>query len=331
MIYLFSINKLVLMDNLSNNVRSLKNMKYKIIKINILKEDIDNKDLKIKLNIIQESDNKQSTGLKRNTLDKYYTNSSIVDMFCSKISDKLDINNESDLIIEPSAGNGAFINNIKQLTKNYKFYDISPDNSEIVKQDYLKLDYKQFKHFNKIHIIGNPPFGRQSTHAIKFIKASCKFCNSISFILPKSFKKDSLKKHFPVKFHLIHEDDLPNNSFNVNGVIYDVPCVMQIWVKKDINREVPKKPKPINFKFVKKDEEPDIAFRRVGVYAGKIHTDIEISSSQSHYYIKFSIDITEDTMNKLKNITFDCKNNTVGPKSISKPELIKKFNNILAI
>ena len=61
MIYLFSINKLVLMDNLSYNGRSLKNMKYKIIKINILKEDIDNKDLKIKLNIIQESDNKQST------------------------------------------------------------------------------------------------------------------------------------------------------------------------------------------------------------------------------------------------------------------------------
>ena len=48
MIYLFSINKLVLMDNLSNNGRSLKNMKYKIIKINILKEDIDNKELKIK-------------------------------------------------------------------------------------------------------------------------------------------------------------------------------------------------------------------------------------------------------------------------------------------
>ena len=99
MIYLFSINKLVLMDNLSYNGRSLKNMKYKIIKINILKEDIDNKDLKIKLNIIQESDNKQSTGLKRNTLDKYYTNSSIVDMFCSKISDKLDINNESGFLL----------------------------------------------------------------------------------------------------------------------------------------------------------------------------------------------------------------------------------------
>ena len=157
-----------------------------------------------------------------------------------------------------------------------------------------------------------------------------KFCNSISFILPKSFKKDSLKKHFPLKFHLIYEEDLPNNSFNVNGEIYDVPCVMQIWIKRDYNRVLPKKPKPINFQFVKKDGNPDIAFRRVGVYAGKIHTEIETCSSQSHYYIKFSINISEDTMNKLKNIEFNCKNNTVGPKSISKPELIRKFNDILS-
>ena len=129
-------------------------------------------------------------------------------------------------------------------------------------------------------------------------------------------------------FHLVHEEDLPNNSFNVNGVIYDVPCVMQIWVKKDSNRIVPKRPKPINFKFVKKDSNPDIAFRRVGVYAGKIHTDIETSSSQSHYYIKFSIEINEDIMNKLKNIAFDCKNNTVGPKSISKQEFTREINKL---
>ena len=35
--------------------------------------------------------------------------------------------------------------------------------------------------------------------AIKFIKKSCEFCDSVSFILPKSFKKDSLKKTFPLK------------------------------------------------------------------------------------------------------------------------------------
>ncbi len=37
-----------------------------------------------------------------------------------------------DLIVEPSAGNGAFISGIKALTNNYRFYDIEPDNDEII-------------------------------------------------------------------------------------------------------------------------------------------------------------------------------------------------------
>lgn len=36
----------------------------------------------------------------------------------------------------------------------------------------------------------------------------------------------------------------------------------------------------------------------------------------------------DENMEKLKNIKFET-NNTVGPKSISKQELIKEFNNFL--
>ena len=130
----------------------------------------------------------QKKGLKRDCIDKYYTNDEIVELCIYNIKKYLTID-DNDLIIEPSAGNGSFINHIKSLTDNYKFYDIEPENDEIIKQDYLILDINEFKKFNKIHIIGNPPFGRQSSLAIKFIKKSCEFCYSISFILPRSFKK----------------------------------------------------------------------------------------------------------------------------------------------
>lgn len=140
--------------------------------------------------------------------------------------------NTDDLIVEPSAGNGSFITGIKSLTSNFKFYDLEPDNTEIIKQDYLLYDYGIIKNaFSKIHIISNPPFGRQSSFAIKFIKKSCEFCDSVSFILPKSFKKDSLKKTFPLNFHLIFEIDLPYKSFLVDGVEHNVPCIFQIWEK----------------------------------------------------------------------------------------------------
>ena len=271
----------------------------------------------------------QTKGLKRNVIDKFYTKKETVDYIIKMFKEHILINND-DLIIEPSAGNGAFVDAIKSLTSNYEFYDLEPEHDEIVKQDYLLYNaYKNENAYKNIHILGNPPFGRQSSLAIKFIKKSCEFCTSISFILPRSFKKDSLKKTFPLNFHLLFEIDLPENSFLVNAKEHDVPCIFQIWEKKTTNRVVNEKLEPVNFMFVEKTENPDISFRRVGVNAGTIDKKIDEKSIQSHYFIKFinGKSIT-DNINKLSTITYDF-NNTVGPKSISKQELIFKFNPLL--
>ena len=132
---------------------------------------------------------KQTKGLKRNSIDKFYTKKDIAEKCTNLMSEYLTIS-KNDLIIEPSAGNGSFIPYIKKIVNNYMFYDIEPDNEEVIKQDYLKLDYTLLKKNNKtIHLIGNPPFGRQSSTTIKFVKKSCEYCDSISFILPRSFKK----------------------------------------------------------------------------------------------------------------------------------------------
>jgi hypothetical protein len=265
----------------------------------------------------------QQIGLNRNTIDKFYTKNEIVELCINLIIKNIDISKENDLIIEPSAGNGSFINKIKSLSNNYKFYDIEPNHNEIEKLDFLTFDINNINN-NNIHIIGNPPFGRQSSLVIKFIKIFCKFANSISIILPKSFKKESLKKYFGLNYHLINEIDLPENSFVVNDKEHNVPCIFQIWLLKPFMREIITKIEPINFKFVKKNNKPDISFRRVGVNAGNISIDIDNKNIQTHYFIKFINNLTiEENIEKLKSIKFDF-NNTVGPKSISKYELIKK-------
>ena len=271
----------------------------------------------------------QKKWLKRNTIDKYYTKPDIVEQCINLIKQYLVIS-KNDLIIEPSAGNGAFISNIKKLSNHFKFYDLEPENDDIIKQNFLEFDYNDIKtKYKKIHIIGNPPFGRQASLAIKFIKRCCEFSNTISFILPKSFKKDSMKKHFSNNFHLIFEVDLSEKSFLVNGIECDVPCIFQIWESKTELRAKVKKIDPLNFKFVDKESSPDISFRRVGVNAGTIMTEIDDKSPQSHYFIKFTNNnMIDDNIKKLKSITFEF-NNTVGPKSISKPELIKEFNRLL--
>ena len=125
------------------------------------------------------------TGLKRDTTDKYYTSSKAVSFCISHLQSHIQIGSD-DVCIEPSAGNGSFVHGIKSTFPHYKFYDLEPDHDEVEKQDYLALQVVQPVH-GSVHVVGNPPFGRQSSLAIKFIKKSAEYCDSISFILPKSF------------------------------------------------------------------------------------------------------------------------------------------------
>lgn len=271
----------------------------------------------------------QKKGLHRNTIDKFYTKDIIVETCLNYVKKFLEITID-DVIIEPSAGNGSFISGIKLLSNNYLFYDLQPNHHEIIKQDYLLFNPDTIKNmYNKIHIIGNPPFGRQSSLAIKFIKKSCEFGDSVSFILAKSFKKDSLKRAFALDFHLMFEIDLPEKSFLVEGVEHDVPCIFQIWKKLNYNRDSITKIEPYGFIFVDKTQNPDISFRRVGVNAGKIDINILDKSTQSHYFLKFTNGkCITDNINKISTINYNF-NNTVGPKSISKQELITLFNPLL--
>jgi len=278
------------------------------------------------------------TGLHRVQTDKFYTNPSVVKICMEYIRSTIFIQKE-DIIIEPSAGNGAFMSEIEELSNHNFFYDIEPDHPKIFQTDFLEVDLDVLREFvdgenvRKMHFIGNPPFGRQSCMAFLFIKKCVKYADTISFILPKSFKKESMQRHFPENFHLVFEADLLENAFLINGKVHDVPCVFQIWEKKTTERNMSAKIEPAGFVFQKKLEfpTPDISFRRVGVNAGMIDLEWQEKSIQSHYFIRFTngLDIIENIQRvRMANFLF---NNTVGPKSISKPELIQEWNRCLHI
>jgi predicted RNA methylase len=271
------------------------------------------------------------TGLLRNTIDKYYTKPEIAALCLEHVKRVLNPSYTNDCIIEPSAGNGVFIPGIQQLVQRSRFYDLHPENPDIVQQDYLLLAPEEGSppggEGGRVHVIGNPPFGRQSSMAIKFIKKSAEFCDTISFILPKSFRKDSMKRAFPRIFHLLFECDIPQNSFLVDGQEHDVPCIFQIWERLAHERALTEKCVPAGFEFVAKTDQPDISFRRVGMNAGAIDVACSEKSEQSHYFIRFD---DRADLEIILNAVFEYDfNNTVGPRSISKQELIAKFNAVL--
>ena len=242
---------------------------------------------------------------RKEPFDKFYTKGVIVDECLSHI----DLS-KYNTIIEPSAGNGSFSSKIDGCIA----YDIMPQHQSIIKQNFLDLNVT---YNDPILVIGNPPFGRQNNLSLQFFtKCSMMNVDTIAFILPKSYKKISVHDKIPLNYHLTISVDLPFNSFLLNGDEYDVPCVFQIWDKKNEWRTKSIKLSPTTFRFVKKDENPDFSFRRVGVNAGRVDEDTD-KSIQSHYFIKGDI-------NRFKNIKWD-DDNTVGPKSISKQEIIKRI------
>ena len=97
-------------------------------------------------------------------LDKYYTPSDLANKLIEETYRVVDKTNITE-IIEPSAGNGAFSNQIKGCVA----YDISPDGVGIIKQDFLEL---KIPHKRGRLIIGNPPFGNRMSMAQKFFKKS---------------------------------------------------------------------------------------------------------------------------------------------------------------
>ena len=292
-------------------------------------------------------------GKNRTVTDQFYTKTDVslkcIEVFLEHIKV-----NDKDILIEPSAGTGSFSNYFKQNEYNIHAFDIEPKQDYIKESDFLELDTSDFKNKN-VHCIGNPPFGKQSSLAKKFIKKNATFCNTISFILPKSFRKNSYQKCFPLNFHLVKEVDLDKNSFVIDGKTHNVPCVFQIWVKKDEDRYIEPIHKENGFNFVKKPiikdleineegkptkrenifvEEPDFGILRAGggKKCGRISRDYKDGIGcypEAWLFIKLDEKYDKNKFfQEYQKIDWNDDSN-VGARSIDKQRFTKGINRVL--
>ena len=270
----------------------------------------------------------QDTGkFRTNTKDQYYTKLSVakdcVECILAKCADASQYQ-----WIEPSAGNGSFLKALPSSIQRLGI-DLDPKMDCILKGDFLAWEPSSE---SKRVFFGNPPFGKQGSLAKSFIQHSAKYAELIAFILPKSFVKPSMSRAFPSKFHCILEKELPKDSFEVNQVAYDVPCVFQIWQRRANDRPKSELIKETGFKYVKSTEPYDIAFRRVGGKAGTCFLKGSGEFSvQSHYFLKLDnqyIMNTQKIIEAVNKHTFP--SNTVGPRSLSKSEANEVLNRIIS-
>lgn len=262
-----------------------------------------------------------------NGLDQFYTKPKIALKCYDKLKELIDIN-EFDIHLEPSAGDGSFF---KIMDEHKKIgLDIEPKQKEITNMNFF--DFKPKKD-NKYLVVGNPPFGKISSLAIKFFNKSSEFANCIAFIIPRTFKRVSVQNKLNLNFKLIYNEDLPLTPCCFTPKM-TAKCCFQVWIKTKEKRKIITYDKTHkDFVFLKfgpkdKNNQPtppknsDFALKAYGSNCGEIKDkNLDILRPKSWHWIKSKIDINllKERFNKLD---YSISKDTVRQDSLGQQELI---------
>jgi hypothetical protein len=164
--------------------------------------------------------------------DQFFTPSVIVERCWNKFKEIVD--SDEYIFIEPSAGDGSFLDVLPQDTLAF---DIEPRDSRITKQDYLY--WKPVDLTKKYIVFGNPPFGLRGHLALEFIKHSYEFADYVCFILPQLFESDG--KGSPRKrvkgYNLLYSEKVTGQFYTPESTNIEINGVFQIWSKYKTNEE----------------------------------------------------------------------------------------------
>lgn len=260
-------------------------------------------------------------------LDQFYTNPDVALLCYTKLVERVDIESY-DIHLEPSAGAGSFLT-LMDNTKKVGL-DIDPKLDEIHKMNFF--DYTP--ELDKTYLVlGNPPFGRVSSLAVKFFNKSAEFANCIAFIIPRTFKRVSIQNKLDFNFKLIYNRDLPINPCCFTPKM-TAKCCFQVWIRTTSKRaKILYDKTHTDFQFLKhgpKDinnqptppNNSDFAIKAYGANCGVI-VDIKLEERRpkSWHWLKSNIDIVT-LKNRFQQLDYSMSKDTVRQDSLGQKELI---------
>lgn len=265
-----------------------------------------------------------------NALDKFYTVPKTVEKCLATIAQHYPWG-EWRLIVEPSAGNGSFLTRIPSRKKIG--IDISPEHEDIIQQDFLT--YVPPEGGGKILVVGNPPFGRVSSLAIKFFNHASTWADVIAFIVPRTFRRISVHAKLNRQFHLIMDEEIPMKPCSFEPPMM-AKCCFQIWEKRGDFRPVTELSMicrdwdflPFGPKDDRNQPTPpkgaDFAVRAYGANCGQIMTDgLGRLRPKSWHWIKIISNINKEILiDRLRSLDYSISQDTARQNSIGKGELV---------
>ena len=265
------------------------------------------------------------------SLDQFYTKDDVAAHCYHSLEKFLDVNSY-DTVLEPSAGKGAFY---KLFPKDRRVgIDLDPKYDTVQKMDFF--DYHPPVNTTCI-VVGNPPFGKISSTAVKFFNHAAAFADAIAFIVPRTFKRISIQNKLSMSFELCFNEDIPLKPCCFEPAM-GAKCCFQIWKKTDVPRSpVVFKTTHEHFKFLKhgpKDErgqptppmKADFAMKAYGSNCGRIQCDdLQSLRPKSWHWIEAVIDVDE-LIARFDTLDYSFSKDTVRQDSIGQKEVIKLYS-----
>lgn len=172
-----------------------------------------------------------------------------------------------DEVVEPSAGEGVWLKHFTNITA----YDLEPKAEGIIEQDFLDLT---LPYNDRRIVVGNPPFGRRGSLAIRFVNKASEIAPKIVMILPACFAKTSTQKALNKRLHLIHQEPMLDAAFTGEKGDHPVRCVLQAWELRDYDRiDKPTITETEDFYFTDHPELCDFAVRTHGAGVGQLFSE----------------------------------------------------------
>lgn len=280
-------------------------------------------------------------------MDKFYTLPHVVEACLRAVGDSVGWTGWG-AVVEPSAGAGAFLVRLPSVgvgDARIVAMDILPEHDAVERRDFF--DYHPGPSAGeKVLVLGNPPFGRVSSLAVRFFNHAATFAHAIAFIVPRTFRRVSVQNRLNKNFRLVRDDDVPMGSATAPSFQphMQAKCCFQVWERA----AQPRTPVELTTRHADWDYlklgpldakgQPtpptgaSFAVRAYGARCGEIKkTGLDALRPKSWHWLRATAGVDVDVLaDRIASLDFAVSRDTARQDSIGRAELVELYATSLA-
>lgn len=163
--------------------------------------------------------------------DAYFTSENDVKWSMDHLASLYDLKGKTAL--EPAVGSGVFPMFSESHGLAWTTNELFPENSRGFNADYnidfAKGDISPLGKYD--FVITNPPFGKSSNLAKKFIMRSLEISDVVAMVLPKGCRSPKFQdSKLPKDIKIVFDKDLPDSTFLLpDGTVREVGCAFIVY------------------------------------------------------------------------------------------------------